>query len=99
MGELRFEWDPAKAAANERKHRISFSEAETVFSDEHALLLDDPDHSSPDEERFILLGLSAGLRVLVVVHGYRAPDDTIRLISARKATPPERRHYTARWHP
>ena len=54
MGELRFDWDPAKAAANERKHGISFSEAETVFSDEHALLLDDPDHSSPDEERFVL---------------------------------------------
>jgi uncharacterized DUF497 family protein len=97
MGELRFDWDPAKAAANERKHGITFAEAETVFSDKHALLLDDPDHSSIDEERFILLGLSAGLRVLVVVHGYRVPDDTIRLISARKATPPERQHYTERW--
>jgi uncharacterized DUF497 family protein len=99
MGELRFDWDPAKAAANERKHGISFAEAETIFSDEHALLLDDPDHSSIEEERFILLGLSAGLRVLVVVHCYRTPDDTIRLISARKATPPERQYYTARWRP
>ena len=99
MGEPRFDWDPAKAAANERKHGISFAEAETVFSDEHALLLDDPDHSSLEEERFILLGLSAGLRVLVVVHCYRTPDDIIRLISARKATPPERQHYTARWRP
>jgi hypothetical protein len=99
VGELRFEWDPAKAAANERKHGITFAEAETVFSDEHALLLDDPDHSSTDEDRFILLGLSAGLRVLVVVDCYRAPDDAIRLISARKATPSERQHYTARWRP
>jgi len=60
MSEPRFEWDPAKAAANERKHGVSFAEAETVFSDDHALLLDDPDHSSGDEERFVLLGLSAG---------------------------------------
>jgi len=99
MSAPRFEWDPAKAAANERKHGVSFAEAETVFSDDHALLLNDPDHSSGDEERFVLLGLSAGLRVLVVVHCYRAPDDTIRLISARKATPPERRQYAARWQP
>ena len=99
MSELRFEWDPAKAAANERKHGVSFAEAETVFSDEHALVLEDPDHSALDDERFVLLGLSAGLRVLVVVHCYRAPDDTIRLISARKATPPERRQYAARWQP
>jgi uncharacterized DUF497 family protein len=99
MGELRFDWDPAKAAGNERKHGITFAEAETVFSDEHALSLDDPDHSSGDEERFILLGLSAGLRVLVVVHCYRTPDDVIRLISARKATLAERKHYTARWRP
>jgi uncharacterized DUF497 family protein len=97
MSELRFEWDPAKAAANERKHGITFAEAETVFSDEHALLLDDPDHSSTEEDRFILLGLSARLRVLVVVHCHRAPNDTIRLTSARKAMPSERRHYTARW--
>jgi hypothetical protein len=99
MGELRFEWDPAKATANERKHGITFAEAESVFSDEHALLLDDPDHSSTKEERFILLGLSAGLRVLVVVHCYIAPDDAIRLISAPKATGPERQHYTSRWRP
>jgi uncharacterized DUF497 family protein len=52
-----------------------------------------------DEERFVLLGLSAGLRVLVVVHCYRVPEDTIWLISARKATPPERRQYAARWQP
>jgi uncharacterized DUF497 family protein len=98
MGELRFEWDPAKDAANQRKHGIAFAEAETVFSDEQALLLDDPDHSDT-EQRFILLGLSATLRILVVVHCYREEDDVIRLISARKATRPERAQYTARWQP
>jgi uncharacterized DUF497 family protein len=68
-----------------RKHGISFEEARTVFADEYALLLDDPDHST-DDERFILHGLSAAFRVLVVVHTYRRPDDTIRILSARKAT-------------
>jgi uncharacterized DUF497 family protein len=96
MGELRFEWDEAKDAANQRKHGIAFAEAETVFSDEQALLLDDPDHSG-DEDRFILLGLSAALRVLVVVHCCREADAIIRLISARKATRSERAQYTARW--
>jgi uncharacterized DUF497 family protein len=96
MGELRFEWDEAKDTANQRKHGIAFAEAETVFSDEQALLLDDPDHSG-DEDRFILLGLSAALRVLVVVHCYREADAVIRLISARKATRSERAQYTARW--
>jgi uncharacterized DUF497 family protein len=95
MGELRFEWDPAKAAANERKHGVSFPEAQTVFSDELALLLDDPDHSEA-ADRFILLGMSAALRILVVVHCYRATEDTIRLISARKATRSERRQYGSR---
>jgi uncharacterized protein len=98
MGRLRFEWHPAKAAANLRKHGVSFAEAETAFSDEHALVLDDPDHST-DEERFVLLGLSAALRVLVVVHGYREADAVVRLISARKATRSERTQYDARWHP
>lgn len=97
MGELRFQWDPANDAANQRKHGIAFTEAETVFSDEQALLLDDPDHSAT-EQRFILLGLSATLRILVVIHCYRE-DDVIRLISARKATRPERAQYTARWQP
>jgi len=98
MGDLRCEWDPAKDAANQRKHGIAFAEAETVFSDEQALLLNDPDHSDT-EQRFILLGLSATLRILVVVHCYREEDDVIRLISARKATRSERAQYTARWQP
>lgn len=92
----RFEWDPRKDADNRRKHGLSFDEAQTVFADEHALLLDDPDHSAT-EERFILLGLSAAFRVLVVVHGYRDRDDTIRIISARKATKRERQRYEERW--
>lgn len=71
---------------------MSFEEAATVFSDDGARLLDDPEHSS-DEERFLLLGLSGVLRVLVVVHCYREADDLIRLISARKATATERRYY------
>lgn len=96
MADLRFEWDPAKAAANLRKHGVSFEEAETAFSDEHALLQDDPDHST-DEERFVLIGLSAALRTVVVCHCYRERADVIRLISARKATRTERRTYAARW--
>jgi hypothetical protein len=96
MTELRFEWDPKKDAANQRKHGVGFDEASTVFSDEHALLIDDPDHSD-DEERFIILGLSANLRTLVVCHCYREAESIIRLISARKATPKERSQYAQRW--
>ncbi|MEO6331589.1 MAG: BrnT family toxin, partial [Gemmatimonadaceae bacterium] len=66
MDAPRFEWDPAKAAANLKKHGVGFEEAQTVFEDEEALLMADPDHSD-EEERFILLGLSSSLRVLVVV--------------------------------
>ncbi len=93
----RFEWDPRKDAENQRKHGVMFEEARTVFADDLALLLDDPGHSGA-EERFVLLGLSTAFRVLVVIHTYRAPDDTIRIISARKATTAERRQYDARWH-
>ena len=98
MSELRFEWDPKKNTANERKHGVSFDEASTVFSDEHALLIEDPDHSD-DEERFILLGLSANLRTLVVCHCYREAESVIRLISARKANRKERNEYARRWTP
>ena len=96
MADLVFEWDPAKAAANVRKHGVSFDEAETVFSDEHALLLDDPEHSA-DEDRFVLIGLSAASRMVVVCHCYQERADVIRLISARKATRTERHEYAARW--
>jgi uncharacterized DUF497 family protein len=98
MADLRFEWDPRKDAANQRKHGVSFAEAESVFADEHGLLLDDPDHSTV-EDRFILLGLSARFRVLVVVHAYRAADDLMRIISARRATRTERTRYEERWRP
>ena len=63
MAELEFTWSPAKATTNKRKHRVSFGEAQTVFYDDEGLLLDDPDHSET-EDRFVLLGLSASLRVL-----------------------------------
>ncbi len=96
MPELRIEWDETKNRENVRKHRISFEEAATVFSDERALLLADPDHSD-EEDRFILLGLSITLRLLVVCHCYRANDETIRIISARKATKSEAAIYAARW--
>ncbi len=96
MAELRFEWDGRKDASNRRKHGISFDEAKTVFSDEHALLLDDPDHSD-GEDRLVMLELSAALRTLVVCHCYREADEVIRIISARKATRPEREIYNRRW--
>lgn len=92
MSELRFDWDPAKARLNLRRHRLAFEEAQTAFADEHALIIDDPEHSA-DETRLVLLGMSARLRVLVVVHVYRVAPDTIRIISARRATRSERHTY------
>jgi len=92
--ELRFEWDERKDAENQRKHGVSFAEARTVFFDDRALLRDDPDEN---EERFILLGLSATLRTLVVCHCYRERDEVIRIISARKAHREERAEYERRW--
>jgi hypothetical protein len=92
---LRVEWDPRKAAANQRKHGVSFAEAWSVFLDEDAILIADPEHSE-SEDRFILLGLSAEWRLLVVVHGHREPEDVIRLISARKADRQEQQTYTRR---
>jgi hypothetical protein len=89
---LRFEWDPKKAAANLRKHGVSFQDAQTVFSDENAKLIDDPDHSE-EEDRFVLLGLSSSLRLLVVCHCYRSEGNVIRIISARKAEDHERNSY------
>ena len=92
MNSLRIEWDPRKAAANRRKHGVSFEEARTVFFDERGLLIDDPDHSE-DEERFVLLGLSSSLRLLVVCHCYRGQGGVIRIISARRATARESKFY------
>jgi uncharacterized DUF497 family protein len=95
MIELRFEWDEKKYNLNQRKHGISFLEAQTVFSDENGLLLDDPDHSL-EEERYIILGISK-LRLLVISHTYRKEDLIIRTISARKATRMEHKQYWSRW--
>ena len=95
MGDLRFIWDDRKAASNLRKHGVSFEEGETVFADEYGLLLDDPDHSE-GEDRYLLLGLSDRIRLLVVSHTPGAHTDEIRLISARKATKSEQRQYVGR---
>ena len=92
MSALHFEWRALKAAQSLRKHRVAFEEGVAVFSDEHARLIADPDHSAT-EDRFVLLGLSGRLRLLLVVHGDRAGDDVIRLISARRATRAEARQY------
>lgn len=92
----KIEWDPAKNVENKRKHGVSFEEASTVFADDHALLLADPDHST-EEDRFILMGFSASLRILVVCHCYRRGDQIIRIISARKALRSERAVYSERW--
>ena len=88
MSTLHFEWDDRKAAANAKKHGVSFEEAKSVFVDERAKLIDDPDHSE-DEDRFILLGLSSALRLLLVCHCYRSESNVIRIISARRATAKE----------
>lgn len=92
MDEIRFEWDENKNEINKKKHKISFEEAQTVFYDEEALLIDDPEHSQ-EEERFIILGLSKKANLLVVCHCYRASDTVIRIISARKATKSETKQY------
>jgi uncharacterized protein len=96
MDALRFEWDVRKATANLRKHGVAFAEAETAFLDDRGAILPDPEHSD-DEDRFLLLGMSAALRVLVVVHCLRERGSVIRLLSARKATRSERAQYDARW--
>lgn len=94
MQGLRFEWDPRKNEQNRRKHGVSFEEAQTVFYDEWAIIIDDPHEG---EERFLLLGLSASLRTLVVCHCYRESAAVVRIVSARKATKQERMDYQMRW--
>ena len=92
MIDIQFEWDEAKNRQNIRKHGVSFEEAQTVFLDDHAIRFYDPDHSQ-DEDRFIMLGISFNLRILVVCHCYKENDSVIRIISARKATRQEAQHY------
>ena len=92
MEEIIFSWDDQKDRENQRRHGVSFEEASSVFADENARLKHDPDHSQ-DEDRFILIGFSAKLRVLVVAHAYRHDGEQIRIVSARKATRNERKQY------
>jgi uncharacterized protein len=92
MGTLSFEWDERKAAANAKKHGVGFEEAKSVFVDDQAKLIGDPDHSE-DEDRFVLLGLSSALRLLLVCHCYRVDGNVIRIISARKASAHESKSY------
>jgi uncharacterized DUF497 family protein len=92
MEEIIFSWDARKDRENQRKHGVSFEEASTAFADEDARLKNDPDHSQ-EEDRFILLGFSAKLRILVVAHVYRQDGKHIRIVSARKATKNERKQY------
>lgn len=89
---IKFEWNENKNLINQKKHKISFEEAQTVFYDTDALIINDPEHSS-DEDRFIILGLSRMANLLVVCHCYRESDTTIRIISARKATANESKQY------
>ncbi len=95
MSDLRVEWDERKGRLNAAKHGVTFEEASTACADEFALVIDDPDHSL-GEDRFILLGMSTRLRLLVVCHCYREGDDVIRIISARKATKKEQQQYVSR---
>ena len=92
MIELRFVWDEAKNHANQQKHGVAFEKAQTAFLDENAHVYFDPDHSDA-EDRFILLGISFQLRVLVVCHCYREGELVVRLISARKADKREQEAY------
>jgi len=92
MDNIEFVWDNNKSQDNVRNHKVSFEEAKTVFYDPNAKVIFDPDHSK-DEDRFIILGFSHLLRVLVVCHCYKEDGNTIRIISARKATPNERSQY------
>jgi uncharacterized DUF497 family protein len=89
---ITFEWDPANAAANLKKHRISFEEARSVFFDEFAIQYFDEAHST-NEERFLMLGMSSGAKLLIVCHCEREQGEIIRIISARKATKRESAFY------
>ena len=95
MDTLRFEWDENKNAINKKKHKVAFEEAQTVFYDEEALMIEDTEHSE-EEERFLILGVSAKSKLLVVCHCYRHSETVIRIISARKATKTEKRQYESR---
>ncbi len=92
MSEIKFSWNESKNSSNQKKHGLSFEEAKTVFYDDNARLILDQAHSE-EENRFILLGLSSQLKILVVCHCYRENEQIIRIISARKATKTETKQY------
>ena len=92
MSDIRFEWDERKNRVNKRKHKVSFEDAQTVFLDENAIRFFDPDHSD-EEDRFLMIGMSFTLRVLIVSHCYKESDSVIRIISARKADKHEQSDY------
>ena len=92
MSMIEFQWDEAKNISNQQKHNVSFEEAQSVFYDPYARVLADAQHSE-EEERFIILGLSARLHVLIVCHCYRENEEIIRIISARKANRSETAQY------
>ena len=89
---IKFEWDEAKAAANIKKHQVSFDEAKSIFFDEFGVQFFDDEHSS-GEERFLMLGMSSSAKLLIVCHCERDHGATIRIISARKATKRESAFY------
>lgn len=90
---IEFEWDSSKAASNKRKHGVTFEEAKSVFYDEFAVQFYDSDNSQLEENRFLMLGLSSESRILIVCHCERNNGNTIRIISARKATKKEQKFY------
>jgi uncharacterized protein len=92
MKHIQFEWDEKKNLSNTKKHKVTFEEAKTVFYDPSALLIHDPDHSE-NEDRFIIMGMSQSLKILIVCHCYRSDDEIIRIISDRKAEKDEINQY------
>jgi uncharacterized DUF497 family protein len=95
MYRISFEWDQDKDRLNQQAHGVSFAEAQSVFLDESAVQFYDEGHSG-DEDRYVMVGLSSHLRLLLVVHTYREEDRVIRVISARKPTANEKRVYMER---
>lgn len=92
MSQLLFEWDNEKSRINQKKHGVSFEEAKSVFYDDNAIQFWDEDHSDA-EDRFLLLGRSSKMRILLIVHCFREQESVIRIISARKATQKESQEY------
>lgn len=92
MSQLCFEWDNEKNRINQKKHGVSFEEAKSVFYDDNAIQFWDEEHSEM-EDRFLLLGISSKMRILLIVHCYQEEESVIRIISARKATKKESKQY------